>query len=196
MNFLSDQMPEADVEALRGLCIDTKVRVAANVGTFTGKSALVLAEYAERVYAIDTFRGSGPGKNEMTDAYRTADVFAQLMRNLKESEHGQRVTVWTAESVEAARTIAEPLDMVFIDADHRYSQVRADIEAWRPKVRTGGILCGHDFDAFPSECDPRRMMKFCEQDFVDRRHYGVIRAVGEAFPDARKAGGSVWWVRV
>ena len=34
--------------------------------------------------------------------------------------------------------------MVFIDADHRYHAVRADIRAWINKVRPGGILAGHD----------------------------------------------------
>ena len=36
------------------------------------------------------------------------------------------------------------LDFVFIDADHREKFVRADIRAWMPKVRNGGILMGHD----------------------------------------------------
>lgn len=37
------------------------------------------------------------------------------------------------------------LDAVFIDASHEYPHVAADIDAWRPKVRPGGILSGHDF---------------------------------------------------
>lgn len=36
------------------------------------------------------------------------------------------------------------LDFVFIDAAHDEASVRADIEAWRPKVRSGGLLTGHD----------------------------------------------------
>ena len=37
------------------------------------------------------------------------------------------------------------LDFVFIDADHKYESVRADILAWMPKVKKGGILAGHDY---------------------------------------------------
>jgi len=36
------------------------------------------------------------------------------------------------------------LDFVFIDADHSYDAVYKDIVAWKPKVKQGGLLCGHD----------------------------------------------------
>jgi hypothetical protein len=39
-----------------------------------------------------------------------------------------------------------PADLVFIDARHDYDSVLEDIRLWWPKVRTGGMLCGHDFN--------------------------------------------------
>ncbi len=36
-------------------------------------------------------------------------------------------------------------DLVYIDGDHRYNAVKADIEAWLPKVRPGGTIAGHDY---------------------------------------------------
>lgn len=70
-----------------------------------------------------------------------------------------------SDSAEAAKKYpdahdGEGLDFVFIDADHSYGSVRADIAAWLPKVKSGGIIAGHDFaPEFP----------------------GVIQAVSEAF---------------
>lgn len=37
------------------------------------------------------------------------------------------------------------LDFVYIDANHTLQQVVADLAAWVPKVRPGGIIAGHDY---------------------------------------------------
>jgi len=37
------------------------------------------------------------------------------------------------------------LDLVFIDADHRYNSVLSDIKAWLPLIRNNGFLIGHDY---------------------------------------------------
>lgn len=51
-------------------------------------------------------------------------------------------------SIAAAKIIAnQSLDLVFIDADHYL--VEQDIMAWFPKVREGGVLCGHDYNFWP-----------------------------------------------
>ena len=62
-----------------------------------------------------------------------------------------------------ASALMEPasLDFVFIDADHSYDAVKDDIALWRPKVKTGGWLGGHDYHP--------------------RKFPGVVKAVDEAF---------------
>lgn len=45
----------------------------------------------------------------------------------------------------AAKVEDGSLDLIFIDAGHTFDDVMADIAAWRPKLRPGGILCGHDY---------------------------------------------------
>ena len=37
------------------------------------------------------------------------------------------------------------LDCVYIDADHSRESVAADLRAWWPKLKSGGLFCGHDY---------------------------------------------------
>lgn len=37
------------------------------------------------------------------------------------------------------------LDFVYIDGNHSYDFVKADIEKWYPKLKIGGIMGGHDY---------------------------------------------------
>jgi uncharacterized Rossmann fold enzyme/SAM-dependent methyltransferase len=67
------------------------------------------------------------------------------LRKTIAAQYPGRATLVKAFSVDAAKDVADgSLDFVFIDADHREESVRADIEAWRPKVKPGGMLTGHD----------------------------------------------------
>lgn len=59
----------------------------------------------------------------------------------------------------------ESLDWVYIDADHHYAEVKNDIEIWYKKVRSGGIIAGHDY---------------CKYQYPwDNTPFGVIQAVDE-----------------
>ena len=60
--------------------------------------------------------------------------------------YADRVKVMRAFSVEAAKDVPdESLDWVYIDANHSYHAVCEDLQAWYPKVRSGGLISGHDF---------------------------------------------------
>lgn len=62
------------------------------------------------------------------------------------SERDSRAVVRKGYSIpESAAFDALSLDFVYIDANHAYASVLADLDAWWPKVKFGGIFCGHDF---------------------------------------------------
>ena len=52
-------------------------------------------------------------------------------------------------SLEAAQYYKNrSIDFVFIDAAHDYENVKADLNAWYPKVKKGGFIGGHDYPGF------------------------------------------------
>lgn len=63
----------------------------------------------------------------------------------KEIERGSIEVHRTRSPDAATRVPDESLDFVYIDADHRAAAVSADLRAWWPKLRQGGVLFGDDY---------------------------------------------------
>ena len=42
------------------------------------------------------------------------------------------------------------IDVLFIDGDHSYEATLADCEAYYPKLKKGGLFCGHDYSSLDS----------------------------------------------
>lgn len=65
---------------------------------------------------------------------------------LRLQPYDARVTVRQGWSVEIAATVPDgSLDFVYIDGNHTLPHVVADLAAWSPKVRAGGLIMGHDY---------------------------------------------------
>jgi hypothetical protein len=83
------------------------------------------------------------------------------------------------ESVKAANLFTDnSITFCMLDAAHDYDSLKADIEAWFPKVRSGGVIAGDDYESnWP----------------------GVDKAVNEFFADSRsnltKMASRVWFFR-
>lgn len=115
------------------------------VGCWMGRSTRALADHtAGMVMAVDTWKGSEEHQSALADK-PTDWLYGQFLANMNGLNN---VFPIRKSSVEAAemfkRNGLKDFDMVFIDASHDYENVKADIEAWRPLVMAGGIMCGHD----------------------------------------------------
>jgi len=104
------------------------------IGSWKGRSTHALLSAGPRVVAVDTWetviQKHDPDRAEA--AFRANLVAFANLRVLK------------LESLDASRLFRRrSVDMVFIDGDHRYEAILADIQAWRPKARK--LICGHDY---------------------------------------------------
>lgn len=148
------------------------------IGSWYGRSAAFLAVEIARsgkridFHCVDTWRGSvdSPWMAEHLNGATALPIFQD---NMRRGGVADRIHVVSRSSVEAARDFAdESLDFVMIDASHDFRSVRADVRAWYPKVKRGGLLAGDDAD-WP----------------------GVLIAVRETIPDSEIAvvnGGANW----
>jgi predicted O-methyltransferase YrrM len=76
-------------------------------------------------------------------------------------------------------------NLIFVDGDHRYAAVAAELRMADRLLADGGLLCGDDleFQASPAECTAVNPAVHYMKDPVTGIHYhpGVTRAVAEAF---------------
>ena len=82
------------------------------------------------------------------DLWTHKEVFKQWYNTLREDFKGNTRANLIKESTFTAHKHFDNLsiDVVFIDADHKYESVKKDIINWLPKVKPGGYICGHDIN--------------------------------------------------
>lgn len=78
-------------------------------------------------------------------------------------------------------------DVVYVDGNHTYDTVRADLEIAKSLVSEGGIICGDDLNLQMDQCDIETALQNPNQDTVrdpktgKNFHPGVTLAVNEIF---------------
>lgn len=115
----------------------------AEIGTEQGAYAEVLCTRNPglRLICVDPWQ-TYPTYREHVTQSKLDDFFAQTQARL--APYG--VEFLRLFSVEAAQGVPNgSLDFVYIDANHTLPYVIQDLVAWVPKVRSGGIVAGHDF---------------------------------------------------
>jgi len=135
-------------DGLPGLLKLMGARVGAEIGVQRAEfSTHLLRNWPGKLYLID------PWRHQQRDNYH--DV-----ANVSDEEHlanyqaaldnlrpfPDRYNIIRDFSPGAARHFKDGgLDFVYLDGNHSEEAVLADLEAWLPKVRAGGLVSGHDF---------------------------------------------------
>lgn len=122
------------------------------VGSFQGNSAAYMAveiinfNSEVKLDCIDVWNEFTIGGLHLKnpDQYPTDLVYQLFLKNIEPVKH--IITPHRMNSVEAASMYKDgSLEFVFIDANHEYEAVKADLIAWFPKVKKGGHIAGHDY---------------------------------------------------
>lgn len=122
----------------------------AEIGVFRGDfSAHILTHWkGRRLYSIDpwTYQGNHLDKSDVAQAKHDENrkICKERLKVFK-----KRSMIVPEFSTRAADAFAKhefaELDFVYIDAAHDYRSVWADLTAWWPRIKVGGIIAGHDY---------------------------------------------------
>ncbi len=115
------------------------------IGSFRGRSAIVLASTGVEVVCVDPHAGSDRGPQEIAaDADRGAADLAAFRANLERAGVADRIRHLRAFSGAALGEVEGPIDVLFVDGAHRFGPARDDLVRWGGRVRDGGRLLVHD----------------------------------------------------
>jgi len=117
------------------------------LGVLKGDTLLRLAKRFPylNITGVDIWKEFHGKPQDQMDYFETV-----VMEGIK--KYNGRIKILKMDTVLAALEFADKsLDYVFIDADHSYESVRSEINAWLPKVKSGGYMMGHDYhhERFP-----------------------------------------------
>ncbi len=151
------------------------------IGCWEGRSTIALARACEpeQLVAIDTWEGN---KDEAPDhatvrLAKKRDVFATFLKNIEELTSGNVKPV-KQDCHEFLAHFKEPIKFLHLDASHDYDSVKRTLDAAKPLVVRGGVICGDDY----RNANERRA----------DLNGGVQRAVKESFGKNFSAQGNFW----
>ena len=116
---------------------------AVEIGAYSGEGTIVLAKYFKEVLAVDPWLNGYDINDVASSQCPMKFVLAKFHENTKELGN---VNYSQSKSLDALEFVKDgELDLVYVDGDHRYEAVLADLKGWLPKLRAGGIMAGHDW---------------------------------------------------
>jgi len=116
----------------------------AEIGSFQGVSTMLFAMHVKTIYSVDCYDYVVPESGRIA-SHDQLFVDAEKLFLERTSDIKNIIKVRKT-SVEASQQFEDKtLDAVYVDAEHDPISVRSDINAWKNKIKSDGILCGHDF---------------------------------------------------
>ena len=139
---------------------EARPAIVVEVGVWKGASAVTMAKEIKRlgldavVIAIDTWLGSSEHYlwekfiPDLDFEFGYPRLYHKFAANICKEDLAAQVVPLALDSINAFQLLKEKAirpDVLHIDAGHDYLSVMADLKAWWPQLKDGGILIGDDY---------------------------------------------------
>jgi len=169
-------------EILLKLIEENNFKTYVEIGVWKGDTLFKIAKKKKdiKIYGIDDYKLENYKDYYLGDSMsRTSDKTYEKIKKeiLFKALKFKNVSIMINNSLNAVKKFKDnSLDIIFIDALHDYKNTCNDIKAWLPKVKVGGLLCGHDYSL---------------------RYLSVINVVGNClgFDNIYKKESAIWVYR-
>ncbi len=138
----SPWLEDASRITLAELLGELECREGAEIGVRTGKYSLELLSRNPNLHMIcvDTWAAYARVTQEKQDSF---------YRHCQQRLAGYKADLMRMASMDAVGKIENnTLDFVYIDGRHEFDYVMLDLICWAAKVKSGGIIAGHDYYHF------------------------------------------------
>lgn len=168
------------------------------IGSWCGCSSVILGRVARahdgKLVCVDWWRGRTGERaiwlEHLTNPYR------QFRKRVMEAGLDNTVVSMRGRSETILPLLAEKsFDLIFIDADHRYTGALSDMTHAKRLIKPGGIICGHDCEMRPTPASRPALERNRNDDCIDGVHAGVVLAVYDAFGNGYEIENSVWYTK-
>lgn len=163
MRYAWTQVTENILDQAHAL-LGSKLRFVVEVGSFMGKSSVLIAEWLRRreegtkkvpLLCIDTWTGDlgmtlgHIYRDKIAKRHGMPTLYHTWLLNVIASNNTERILPLVAPSLLAARVLdfsRLAADIIYLDSAHEQQETFLELAAYWPALRPGGLLIGDDFN--------------------------------------------------
>lgn len=123
-----------------------KSRDVVEIGVLNGDFSQLILDILNpyELLLVDPFKeNKDKYEDGLTTAYSTEQQYNNVINRFKEKE---QVFVSRDFSFNVVKQYEnDTFDLVYLDASHLYKDVKKDLNDWASKLKSGGLMCGHDY---------------------------------------------------
>jgi len=154
---------------------DNSNKTMIEIGSFVGESTVLFAQSFKEVIAIDPFL-SGYDDNDPTSyLFEFDNVYDTYMKRISPYKNIRTIKATSNDALVHFEGVK--FDFIYIDGLHTYEGITTDIKNYKPLLKEGGVIGGHDYNNVVAHLK------------------GCYKAVNDMFGKPDKVFGDYSWIK-